>query len=55
MTDNRIRFVITSPESKSLYDLTAQAVDLDENYERCADLPRDDFIARLARGYTNRR
>lgn len=49
MTDNRTRFVITSSESKSLYNLTAQAVDLDEIYDRCAasysgfDLPRPDF------------
>lgn len=49
LTDNRTRLVITSSESKSLYILTVQAVDLDEIYERCAasypefDLPRDDF------------
>lgn len=49
MTDNRTRFVNTSSESKSLHNLTVQAVDLDEVYDRCAasypgfDLPRCDF------------
>ena len=49
MTDNRTRFATTLSESTLLYNLTAEAVDLDEIYERCAaeyqgfDLPREDF------------
>ena len=49
MTDNRTRLVITSSESEYLDTLTANAVDLDEIYDRCAasypefDLPRSDF------------
>lgn len=49
LTGNRTRFVITSSDLQSVYNLTALAVDLDEIYERCAasypgfDVPRCDF------------
>jgi RNA polymerase sigma-70 factor len=49
LTDNRTRSATTLSESTVLYNLTAQAVDLDDIYERCAaeyqgfDLPREDF------------
>lgn len=55
MTDNRTSLGSTSSQLESINDLTAQAVNLEEIYTRCAksfpdvSLPREDFNAALVR------